>query len=143
MILKIFKGVWFFSLLVLFGLFFYIYAALPEQVVFSDTDGNLSISRNGFFYSAIVLFALINVLVFVVTNLLSNGDQGFSTWFYGLVITFNLFFLTSLLFLHVLNGGDRYNYSQMGPIVYGSLILICVWMISWPGYSAFKKILSK
>lgn len=140
MVLKIFKGVWFFSLLALFGLFFYIYAALPQEVALSESEGSISISRNSFFYSAITLFALINVLVFVVTKLLSNGDQGFSSWFYGLVITINLFFLASLGFLHVFNGGDRYDYSRMGPIMYGSLILICVWMISWPGYRMIKKI---
>jgi hypothetical protein len=140
MVLKIFKGVWFFSLLALFGLFFYIYAALPQEVALSEAEGSISISRNGFFYSAITLFALINVLVFVVTKLLSHGDQGFSSWFYGLVITINLFFLASLGFLHVFNGGDRYDYSRMGPIMYGSLILICVWMVSWPGYRMIKKI---
>ena len=139
MILKIFKGVWFFSLLGLFGIFFYIYAALPEVVVFSNVEGDFSISRDGFFYTAILLFAIVNALVFVVSKLLSHGDQGFSSWFYGLVATFNFFFLTSLGFLHVLNGGDRYDYSQMGPAVYGRLILICAWMIGWPVLQIYKK----
>jgi len=143
MILKIFKGVWFFSLLLLFAVFFYIYAALPEVVTFSREDGALSISRDGFFYLSIALFALINVLVFVVNKVLANGDQGFSSWFYGLVVTFNFFFFTSLGFLHVLNGGDRYNFSRMGPAVYGSLILICVWMISWPIILIYRKIFQK
>jgi hypothetical protein len=143
MILKIFKGVWFFSLLALFGIFFYIYAALPEEVVFTEAEETLSVSRNVFFYTAIVLFAIINVLVFVVSKLLSNGSQGFSSWFYGLIITFNLFFLASLGFLHVFNGGDRYDYGRMGPIVYGSLILICSWMIAWPVYRMYKKIITK
>jgi hypothetical protein len=143
MILKIFKGVWFFSLLLLFAVFFYIYAALPEVVTFSREEGGLSISRDGFFYLSIAMFALINVLVFVVNKVLANGDQGFSSWFYGLVVTFNFFFFTSLGFLHILNGGDRYNFSQMGPAVYGSLILICVWMISWPGILIYRKIFQK
>ena len=140
MILKIFKGVWFFSLLSLFALFFYVYAGLPETVVFSESEGSLSISRNGFFYTTIILFAIINVLVFVVNKLLSNGDQGFSSWFYGLVVTFNFFFLTSLGFLYVFNGADRYDFSMMGPIMYLSLILLCIWMISWPVILIYKKL---
>jgi hypothetical protein len=140
MVLKIFKGVWFFSLLALFGLFFYMYAALPQEVALSEAERSISISRNSFFYFSIMLFAMVNVLVFVVNKLLSHGDQGFSAWFYGLVITFNLFFLSSLGFLHVFNGGDRYDYSRMGPIIYGSLVLICIWMVSWPGYIIIKKI---
>jgi len=143
MILKILKGVWFFSLLLLFGVFFYIYAALPETIIFSQEEGSFSTSRNVFFYSSILLFAFINVLVFVVARVLSSGDQGFSSWFYGLVVTFNFFFFTTLGFLHVLNGGDRYDFSQMGPAVYGSLILICVWMIAWPMILIYKKIKSK
>jgi hypothetical protein len=143
MILKIFKGVWFFSLLALFVVFFYVYAGLPEEVVLSASEESLSISRNGFFYATIMLFAMLNVLVFVVTKLLSNGDQVFSSWFYGLIITFNFFFLASLGFIHVFNGGDRYDYSRMGPAMYGSLILLCVWMISWPIYLGYKKILAK
>ena len=140
MILKIFKGVWFFSLVALFVLFFYIYAGLPEVVAFSETGGNISISRNGFFYTSIVLFAFVNMLVFAVSKLLGHGDQGFTSWFYGLVITFNFFFLSSLVFMHVLNGGERYDYSQMGPLVYGSLILLCAWILSWPVYYLYKKI---
>jgi len=143
MVLKIFKGVWFFSLLALSVVFFYMYAGLPEQVSFSESEGSLSISRNGFFYFSIVLFAVINALVFVVRALLSNGDQGFSSWFYGLIVTFNFFFLTSLGFIHVFNGGDRYNFSNMGPAMYGSLILLCVWMISWPVILLYKKIVSR
>ncbi len=140
MILKIFKGVWFFSLMALFGLFFYIYAGLPEEVNFSESTGSLATSRDGFFYTSISLFAVINTLVFVVSKLLSNGDQHFSSWFYGLVVMLNFFFITSLGFLHVFNGGDRYEYSKMGPAMYLSLILVCIWMISWPVYLLYKKI---
>jgi hypothetical protein len=143
MILKLFKGIWFFSLMGLFGLFFYMYAGLPEKVVFSESEGSLSISRNGFFYFSIILIAVINVLVFAVTKLLSHGDQGFSSWFYGLIVTFNFFFTTSLGFIHVFNGGDRYDYSQMGPAMYGSLFLLCAWMISWPVYLIYKKMLAR
>jgi hypothetical protein len=78
-----------------------------------------------------------------IYKLLSNGDQRFSAWFYGLIVTFNFFFLASLGFLHVFNGGDRYDFSNMGPALYGSLILVCVWMLSWPVYLTYRKILSK
>lgn len=141
MILKIFKGVWFFSLMALFVVFFYVYAGLPEEVVFSESEGSLSISRNGFFFSSIILLAVINVLVFVVRKLLSNGNQSFSSWFYGLIVTFNFFFFTSLGFIHIFNGGDRYDFSNMGPAMYGSLILLCVWMISWPVFLLYRKII--
>jgi hypothetical protein len=143
MILKIFKGVWFFSLLALLVVFFYVYAGLPEDVVFSESEGSLSLSRNSFFYTATILFALINALVFIVNKLLSDGDQSFSSWFCGLIATFNFFFLTTLGFLHVFNGGDRYDFNKMAPVMYLSLILLCAWMISWPVILLYKKMISK
>jgi hypothetical protein len=143
MILKIFKGVWFFSLLALLVVFFYVYAGLPEEVVILESAESISLSRNGFFYTAVILFAMINALVFVVNKLLSDGDQAFSSWFYGLIVTFNFFFLTTLGFLHVFNGADRYNFDNMGPIMYLSLILLCAWMMSWPVIVLYKKIATK
>jgi K+ transporter len=139
MVIKIFKGVWFFSLVGLLVVFFYVYAGMPETVSVSTSDRGLSISRNAFFYSVLLLFAIINALVFAVSRLFKNGPEGFIAWFYGLVITINFFFLASLGFLHVFNGGERYNYSQMGPTVYGSLILVCVWVASWPVYFLYQK----
>ncbi len=141
MVLKIFKGVWFFSLLGLLITFFYVYAGLPETV--NLWEEGVSISRNGLFYLSIVLMALVNVMVFMARNLIGKQNEGFNTWFYGLIISINVFFIASLGLLNVFNGGDRYDYSRMAPAIYGSLILICVWIISWPVYLLSQKILAK
>lgn len=141
MVLKIFKGVWFFSLLGLLVTFFYVYAGLPETV--NLWEEGISISRNGLFYLSIVLIALVNVMVFMARNLIGNQNEGFTSWFYGLIIAINVFFIASLGLLNVFNGGDRYDYSRMAPAIYGSLILICVWIISWPVYLLSQKILAK
>lgn len=141
MVLKIFKGVWFFSLLGLLITFFYVYAGLPETV--NLWEEGVSISRNGLFYLSIVLMALVNVMVFMARNLIGKQNEGFNIWFYGLIISINVFFIASLGLLNVFNGGDRYDYSRMAPAIYGSLILICVWIISWPVYLLSQKILAK
>ncbi|MEQ1588209.1 MAG: hypothetical protein ABL895_20165 [Cyclobacteriaceae bacterium] len=141
MVLKIFKGVWFFSLLGLLITFFYVYAGLPETVNLWEEE--VSISRNGLFYLSIVLIALVNVMVFLARNLIGKQNEGFTSWFYGLIISINVFFIASLGLLNVFNGGDRYDYSRMAPVIYGSLILICTWIISWPVYLFSQKILSK
>jgi hypothetical protein len=141
MVLKIFKGVWFFSLLGLLITFFYVYAGLPETVNLGEEG--VSISRNGLFYLSIILMALVNVMVFMARNLIGKQNEGFTTWFYGLIISINIFFIASLGLLNVFNSGDRYDYSRMAPTIYGSLILICVWIIGWPVYLLSQKILAK
>lgn len=139
MIQKIFKGVWFFSLLGLLALFFYVYASLPEVVAFSDDAQVITLSRNTFFYMSMLIMAIVNVLVFVVDKLLTNTAKGVDSWFYGLVVTLNAFFFTTLLYLLVLNGGDRYDFSRMGPAMFGSMILIVLWLLGGPLYFILKK----
>jgi hypothetical protein len=141
MVLKIFKGVWFFSLLGLLITFFYVYAGLPETV--NLWEEGVAISRNRMFYLSIVLMALVNVMVFMARNLIGKQNEGFTTWFYGLIISINFFFIVSLGLINVFNGGDRYDYSRMAPAIYGSLILICAWIISWPVYLLSQKIQAK
>lgn len=142
MTVKIFKGVWFFSMLGLLAMFFYIYAGLPETVMLWDFPEQITISRSGLFYSFISTIAILNATVYLVRQL-SNKEQGFTAWFYGMIATLNIFFIAMLGFIHVFNGGDRYDYARMAPAIYGSLILVCAWLISWPVIKIFQKISTK
>jgi hypothetical protein len=143
MALKIFKGIWFFSVVGLLLTFFYVYAGLPEWVTLSEEGAVPSIPKNSLFYFSLSLMAVINTLVFVVTRLPIKQKPDFKAWFYGLTITINLFFIASLGFLHVYNSGERYDYTSMAPAIYGSLFLVSAWIISWPIYVLSQKILAK
>ncbi|MBL7862611.1 MAG: hypothetical protein JNJ65_15705 [Cyclobacteriaceae bacterium] len=142
MVLKIFKGVWFFSILAVLVMFFYVYAGLGEVVMLWDHPPAISISKNGLFYLATTLLAIVNVMVYLVRQL-SDNRTGFTSWFYGMVASVNIFFIAVLGFIHVFNGGERYDYSRMAPALYGSLILVGAWIISWPIIRVSQKILSK
>jgi len=56
-----------------------------------------------------------------------------------MIATLNIFFIAVLGFIYVFNGGDRYDYTRMAPAIYGSLILVCLWLISWPVIKIFRK----
>jgi hypothetical protein len=142
MALKIFKGLWFFSVMGLLLTFFYVYAGLPEWVILSNEGAPSYIPKNSLFYLSIAAMAIINTLVFA-TRLPINQKTDFKAWFHGLIITINIFFIASLLFLHVYNSGERYDYSGMAPAIYGSLFLVTAWVISWPVYLLSQKILAK
>lgn len=138
MIVKIFKAVWFFSLLATLAVFMYIYASLPENVELS-ADGNLVISREGFFYAALVLITLFNTLVFIINRLFRKGVEHFVSWFYGLTICLNFFFIIVLGFLNLYNGDERFDFARLGFLIYGSIGLIVLWIVSWPVILVIRK----
>lgn len=142
MTLKILKGVWFFSVLALLVMFFYVYAGLPETVMLWDFPEQVTISRNTLFYILISVIAILNATVYLV-RLISDKQSGFAAWFYGMIASVNIFFIALIGFVHVFNGGERYDYSRMSPAIYGSLILICAWLISWPVIKIFQKFSTK
>jgi hypothetical protein len=142
MTLKILKGVWFFSVLALLVMFFYVYAGLPETVMLWDFPQQISLSRNGLFYLSIALIAMLNATVYLVRQV-TTKESGFASWFYGMIATVNIFFIAILGLIHVFNGGERYDYSRMAPAIYGSLILVSVWLISWPVIKLSQKFSSK
>ncbi len=139
MVLKIFKAVWFFSLLFLLAVLFYVYAGLGDTVFLAEGESNLAISKDGLFYGALVLIGIINVLVFIINKHLLAGKVGLSSWFYGLIITLNFFLLTTLGFLSVTNASDLFDYVMMGPTIYGSVILVGGWILSLPFFLISKK----
>jgi hypothetical protein len=84
MILKIFKAVWFLSLMVTLTIFMYIYASLPETLVIVKGADGFTLSREAFFYLALMIIALFNAMVFVFSRLFNRNENGFLTWFFGI-----------------------------------------------------------
>lgn len=143
MAVKIFKFVWFFSLLATGAIFFYVYASLPQDVMVQEGDKPFTISREVLFYTVLIITGFINVLVFVVNKLFTEAQVDFKSWFYGFVVALNLFFVTVINFLGVFNSGDRYDYSNIGVLIYGSVGLVILWSVCWPLYALSRKFLSK
>ena len=142
MIVKIFKVVWFISLLSSLAVFFYVYASLPENISLSDGGRACAISREAFFYLMLLLLAVFNGLVVLISRL-SLKSEKFATWYFGLTITLNIFFTSTLIFLNIFNSAEKYNYASVGPTVYGSILLMIFWMASWPVYVMIAKIRRK
>lgn len=144
MILKVFRAVWFLSLLAVLANLMYVYAGLPEQVSVAEEGGATSyiMGKEVLFYSAIAMVGVLNLLVYLFSKSITP-DENFRTWLHGLVITLNLFFIVVFSFIGVYNSAERYDYSSIGPIIYGSLMLVVLWAIAWPAYSAGRRIFAK
>lgn len=140
MILKIFRVVWFFSIVAVLGFFLYTYAALPDPLVILDNEEQITIGKEVWFYSILALVAIFNMFVFVLRSLARKSEgEGFVSWFYGLVICLNLFIIVAVSYISLFNGGERYDYQRLGFIIYGSIGLMIAWAIAWPVYLIFAK----
>jgi hypothetical protein len=143
MILKIFKAVWFVSVLAVLVNLLFVYASLPEQVVVQEeVSGRTMANRELFFYAVTLVLAVINVMVYLFSPLYTS-QEGFRSWFYGLIITINIFFILALNVIQVYNSAERFDFSSVGFIIYGSLGLMLAWALVWPLYGVFRKIFPK
>ncbi len=143
MIIKISKGIWFFSLLATLGIFLYVYAALPETVSLDGGGVGYSVSRNNLFYATVLLLALLNALVFLVAKVFNRGSEYFIAWVYGLVTFCNLFFVVALEFINVSNSQERFDYQRIGYIIYASIALVVIWSTVWPLHRLIQRFSGK
>ncbi len=141
-ILRFFKVFWFLSALVALVVLLLVYANLPQQVVIQEREAKLlMLSQDAVFYISVAILAVINVMVFGVSKLFK--DEEFRVWFYGLVMTINLFFIISLSLVSTFNSGEKFDYGRIDFVIYGSVGLIILWALFWPFYSIYRKIFRK
>lgn len=143
MTLKLFKAIWFLSMLAVFANLLYVYASLPERVsLMEEGVETFAIGREQLFYSAMVVIAIANVMVYLFSKSIAP-DENFRIWLHGLVITLNIFFIIGLSFISLYNSVEKFDFSRIGFIIYSSVILVIVWALSWPVYSLGRKLMSK
>jgi magnesium-transporting ATPase (P-type) len=141
MALKIAKGIWFVSMIIFLIIFFYNYAGLNPSVTVLEGATPMVVSKEALFYTFIGIVATINFFIFLISRFFSSTD--FKTWFYGLVVTFNAFLAIAINYIGLYNSLEKFNYERLGVIIYGSVLLMLLWLLSWPIYSLAKRITSK
>lgn len=142
MALKVFKAIWFLSLIIFLGVFMYNYASLPEVVTVVESETPFSLSRDALFYGVLAVAAIFNLFVFVINKLFAR-HLDFRAWFYGLVISLNIFLVVGVNFVALYNSAEKFDYQAIGSIIYGSIVLVLGWAISWPIYALVKRFFSK
>jgi hypothetical protein len=139
MAVKIFRSVWFLSVLAVLFVLLYQYAAWPETVVIGQGEVNfISLSRDNFFYVTMALLAFVNVTVYIVRNFAKKSDE-FQAWFYGFIAVINFFLVIALSFISLFNSNEDFRFGQIGFIIYGSLILVFSWIIGGLLYWVVRK----
>lgn len=138
MVLKVFKAVWFLSMVIVLADLLYVYASLQETVIVQEnSDGRVLVDRNVFFYIAMLTLAVCNALVYTTAKLF-RYQEDFRAWFHGLVVSLNIFFVVAMHLINLYNSSEHFDYARIGFIIYGSVMLVVGWAISWPVYKIFK-----
>ena len=141
--LKIFKAVWFLSMIAVLGNLLYIYAGLPEMVTIEEeSSGGTSVDKETFFYVALLSLTVANSMVYLVSRSIPK-DLDTRAWFHGLVITLNIFFVVAFSLIGLVNSAERYDFARIGFTIYGSVILFVAWAVSWPLYKIFTRLRAK
>jgi hypothetical protein len=142
MTLKLFRAMWFLSVLVVLANLLYVYASLPEVVTVQEDGGNVSVNRELLFYVLMVTIVLINVLVYFF-KLMFQDAENLRSWFHGLIITINIFLIIAMQALNVYNSTEMFDHSRVGFFLFGSLGLIILWAAFWPVYLVVQKFVLK
>ena len=143
MTLKLFRAIWFLSMLAAFACLLYVYASLPQEVIVAE-DGlsTITLGRDPLFYTAMVLIALVNATVYLFSKRIAP-DEHFRIWLNGLVISANIFFIIAMSFVSVYNSTEKFDFGRIGFIIYSSVGLVALWLVSWPVYQLLRKYISK
>lgn len=143
MAVKVFKAVWFLSLLTVLAVLLYVYASLPEELQVTEGEFPFTITRNGLFYTFLTLLAVLNMMIFVFSRINKGGGGFFASWIFGLVTFLHLFMIVVLQFFNLYNSQEKFDYSKIGFIIYGSLAVLVIWFVAGPVYYLFSRIFSK
>ena len=142
MTLKLFRAMWFLSVLVVLANLLYVYASLPELVIVQETDP-VSVSREWLFYILVGGIVIINLLVYLFKMIYREEGESVRSWFHGLIITINIFIIVSMQALNVYNSSELFDHSRVSLFLAGSLALILLWAALWPLYLIVQKFLLK
>jgi len=134
---KIFKVIWFVSLLAMMGVLVYSYASWPEAVYVNDSNPPQSIGKGVLFYSVIALLAFFNMFVYIFPRL--KYSDTFMAWFLGALVCLHFFLISGITFVTTFNSMEDYNYVHIGPLLYASLGLLAMWILAGPVVAMISK----
>lgn len=152
----------FLTVLLFILVFLYTYAALPDLVAYEiDSEGTISkiISKNAFFYTGIILFVSLNVILVTPAKLIENqstknikklfpiGDifrDYMLTWIYSFVGIINVSLCIMCLFVHSINNQNEISSGDFNFFFYLIPVFFVVWIVGlfWILLQKFKSLQS-
>jgi hypothetical protein len=143
MALKILRAVWFLSVLAVLARLLFGYAGWQEEVVIQESgDEQLMVNKEALFYAIVGILVIVNVVVYVFGKMFEQRED-LRTWIHGLITSINIFFIVGISLIGLYNSYEKYNYSSIDFIIYGSVGLIVLVALAWPVYALYQKFFFK
>jgi hypothetical protein len=143
MVLKIFRAVWFLSVIAVLAWLLFGYAGWQDELVIQETAGEqLLIGKEALFYAVVAIIVVVNVVVYIFGKLYQR-QEALRTWIHGLITTINIFFIVGISLIGLYNSYEKFDYSRIDFIIYGSVGLILVVALVWPVYALYQKFFAK
>jgi uncharacterized membrane protein len=118
----------------------YVYAGLPEEVAVMEEDGVVStVGKETIFYGWLTIIGAVNVMVYLFSKTLAP-DEGFRTWFTGLIITLNIFLIIAFSYISLYNSNENFDFSRAGMVLYMGVGLVLAWVVCWPVVLLIRKL---
>jgi hypothetical protein len=146
--LKVFRLLWVFTAIIFFAALVLSYAFLPDRVgVLADAEGiaNEFVSKEIFFYSALAIFAVVNLMGSVFLGLLTavpftSGfyfrseafKENITSWFSTFISIVNVFLITATLYVSLFNNQGDYTISDFNFLIYIAPLLLAAslfWLV--------------
>lgn len=138
---KLIKAFWFISVLGVLVALLYVYAALPEHVVYNLAEDG--VSRDTFFYISLAIVTLSNFALYALSKNLRyknlNINVIISSWALSFAGVLNFFFIVTMNFFFLFNSGEKFNYNSFGYLIIVGLILIIIWVLGLPVFLIREK----
>jgi hypothetical protein len=139
---RLVKFLWFLSLVIGLAALLYTYASMGSQLEF----GEYNFSKEAYFYGALAVLVLFNFTFYAVSRNLRYSSKHLEemmvNWQLSFAAILNLFFIVSVFFVMLVNGGENFNFDNFGYLLYVCLGLILIWVLALPvliGRAAVRK----
>ena len=146
--LKLFRLLWVITALAFFAALVLSYAFLPDRVgILADEEGiaNEFVSKETFFYGALGIFVVINLLGSIFLGLLTavpatsgfyfrsdDFKENITSWFSTFISIVNIFLTTATLYVSLFNNQGDYTISEFNFLIYIAPLLLAVsflWLV--------------
>ena len=146
--LRYFRLIWISTAIFFFAALILSYAFLPERVgILADEEGiaNEFVSKETFFYSALAIFIVINLLGSFFLGILTavpetsglyfnseNFKESITSWFSSFIAIANVFLVTATLYVSLYNNQSDYTIDEFNFLIYVApllLVVSLVWLV--------------